>query len=334
MTRDMMCAVIDAIAPVLVKLVCVPDEYIWSARTRLYELDVVHGGWTTTTLARTSNQIKCMCYMDDGYVVMWVDGMLFRVPAKQFVDDCTRRFDDFVVDMKNNCNFRCDITSGFIPISTTRILCLNGRISLPNSKKRTETASVLIDVHDRTLTVVTKNRFKWGFSHARLRTGEILISYSWFSKGDKTFNAKSSIFRLGINRFCSAPGMRVARLEHASCALPNGRIFVCGGRIKTGSLIISTPTDMCEEYDHATRTWTDVGKMTCKRAGHKCVLLPCGLVKIIGGDERETVAGRYRFIDINATSEFYDPQTRTFEQGYDMNGYPTRFDVVPIYEDD
>jgi len=71
--------------------------------------------------------------------------------------------------------------------------------------------------------------------------------------------------------------MLLARSNHASVTLNDGRVLVAGGTTA------SAPTNETEIYDPFTNTWTVGNPMAASRSGHTATLLKDGRVLIAGG---------------------------------------------------
>ncbi len=79
----------------------------------------------------------------------------------------------------------------------------------------------------------------------------------------------------------TATTMSLARTGHAATRLANGDVIVTGGA--SGLVSAAVPTAAIARYVPSTNTWTDIGAMTTARVGHASVLLPDGMMVIVGG---------------------------------------------------
>lgn len=95
-----------------------------------------------------------------------------------------------------------------------------------------------------------------------------------------------------------AGAMNVARSDHTSTVLQNGKVLVTGG------YSASAETNTAELYDPATNTWTLTGSMSAPRYLHAAALLSDGRVLVAGGWNGTTTL---------KTAEIYDPSTGTFK---------------------
>mgnify|MGYP000101830338 FL=1 len=88
--------------------------------------------------------------------------------------------------------------------------------------------------------------------------------------------------------------MTVARSDHASVLLPDGRVLVIGG---TDSVNVLKSSEL---FDPSTETWRASGEMKTARRGHSATLLADGKVLVTGGFDGKAAL---------ATAEIYDPST-------------------------
>jgi protein involved in polysaccharide export with SLBB domain len=88
--------------------------------------------------------------------------------------------------------------------------------------------------------------------------------------------------------------MTVARSDHASILLPDGRVLVMGG---TDSVNVLKSSEL---FDPSTETWRASGDMKAARRGHSATLLADGKVLVTGGFDGKAAL---------ATAEIYDPST-------------------------
>jgi len=88
--------------------------------------------------------------------------------------------------------------------------------------------------------------------------------------------------------------MTVARSDHASVLLPDGRVLVVGG---TDSVNILKSSEL---FDPSTETWRASGDMKTARRGHTATLMADGTVHVTGGFDGKLAL---------ATAEIYDPST-------------------------
>jgi len=88
--------------------------------------------------------------------------------------------------------------------------------------------------------------------------------------------------------------MTVARSDHASVLLPDGRVLVIGG---TDSVNILKSSEL---FDPSSETWRASGDMKTARRGHTATLMADGKVLVTGGFDGKAAL---------ATAEIYDPST-------------------------
>jgi hypothetical protein len=97
----------------------------------------------------------------------------------------------------------------------------------------------------------------------------------------------------------SAP---VPRCQHASGALPDGRILVVGGWRHSGLSSYVPPLANAQIYDPRANTWTEAASLKMGRAQHAAVTLPDGRVLVTGGMNHAPMA----------STEIYDPASDTW----------------------
>lgn len=91
--------------------------------------------------------------------------------------------------------------------------------------------------------------------------------------------------------FSNTGALNIARYNHTTTLLSNGKTLVTGGRDNSGN-----PLASAELYDPATGIWTPTGALGTMRYYHTATLLPNGKVLLSGG-----LGG--------ASAELYDPVT-------------------------
>lgn len=99
-----------------------------------------------------------------------------------------------------------------------------------------------------------------------------------------------------------ANAMQVARQRHTATTLPDGTIFVTGGR---GSAVGSLAS--VEIYDPISGRWRLIPNMSEARFDHTATLLSNGTVLVVGGRSGEFRSGRSL-----ASAEIYDPASDTW----------------------
>ena len=77
--------------------------------------------------------------------------------------------------------------------------------------------------------------------------------------------------------------------------LPDGRFFVCGGRLSKRAAVLST----AECFDPRTHTWSLLPPMFAKRAGCAAAALPDGRVVVAGGSDGQTCLKTVEMFDFH-----------------------------------
>jgi len=127
--------------------------------------------------------------------------------------------------------------------------------------------------------------------------GLVLISGSYTDTLDSS--TSTGIYNYTNNSVRKGPDMKVGRFNHASVTLPNGDVAVFGGFNRNTN---PTELSLCEVFNVKSNSFAEIGNMTETRNRPAAVLLPSGLVLIIGG---------YGFKSLNSC-EFYNPTDKTF----------------------
>jgi hypothetical protein len=106
----------------------------------------------------------------------------------------------------------------------------------------------------------------------------------------------------GTGSVAEIAAMHIARANHTSTLLPNGKVLIAGGFAGSGSEY--SPYRTAELYDPSSGTFQSVTEMSIGRSGHTATLLKNGKVLIVGG-----WTGRY---DLRGSAEIFDPATNRF----------------------
>jgi hypothetical protein len=111
----------------------------------------------------------------------------------------------------------------------------------------------------------------------RKQNGLVMISGNY---NDINGSTSTEIYDSTNNSVRKGPEMKVARYNHASVTLPTGDVVVFGGRNDTmGPYELS----YCEVFNVESNSFSDICDMLEKRIKPTAVLLPTGVVLIIGG---------------------------------------------------
>ncbi len=93
--------------------------------------------------------------------------------------------------------------------------------------------------------------------------------------------------------------LQMARAQHCSTRLPDGKVLFVGGFIDTNHQVTATT----ELYDPVARTTSFRAPMNVARRGHKCLTLQDGSLLVVGGNDNTSVL---------ASVEKYNPATNTW----------------------
>ena len=134
-------------------------------------------------------------------------------------------------------------------------------------------------------------------SSVRTKKGLVMISGNYNSENGST---STLIYDSTNNSVRKGPDMKVARSNHASVALQSGDVVVFGGYNKNMN---PSQLSSCEVFDVKSMSFSEICNMIEKRHRPAAVLLPNGLVLIIGG------GNGYRWLN---TCEFFNPADKRF----------------------
>jgi hypothetical protein len=114
----------------------------------------------------------------------------------------------------------------------------------------------------------------------------------------------AELFDPATGTFTSTSGMTSPRDSHTATLLPNGKVLIAGGVLRTVNGNI-TFLNTAELFDPATGSFTSIAPMNARRQLHTATVLPNGKALILGGDFGDQNA-------TNNTAELFDPTTGTF----------------------
>jgi N-acetylneuraminic acid mutarotase len=125
----------------------------------------------------------------------------------------------------------------------------------------------------------------------------------------------NQVYDPATNTWAERSPMSVGR-NHAYAGAVGGKIYVIGGRIGHAFVGASSPTDVVEEYDPATDTWSGLrAKMPTPRSGGGWATYN-GKIYVAGGEiATPQLVGAFRAIEV------YNPATNTWD---------TTFPAMPI----
>lgn len=138
------------------------------------------------------------------------------------------------------------------------------------------------------------------FAHgaAALPDGRVLIAGGYATNSSNGMTTSAELYDPSTGTYASAAALAVARAEHATVTLADGRILVVGGIGLSGGG--SANLASAEIYDPSTGAWTTTGAMNAPRRSPLALALSNGKVLVAGGDAAA------------ATSEIFDPASGTF----------------------
>src|SRR5437764_1806664 len=108
-----------------------------------------------------------------------------------------------------------------------------------------------------------------------LRDGRLLVAGGATAGTSDQITAAAEILDPDVGRWTDAGTMITARYQHTAVLLPDGRVFVAGGRDRSST----------EIFDPNALSWSPGPMMSQPRANHTSTLLRDGRVLICGGEE-------------------------------------------------
>ncbi|WP_165371466.1 kelch repeat-containing protein [Pseudolysobacter antarcticus] len=142
---------------------------------------------------------------------------------------------------------------------------------------------------------------RWAATATLLANGKVLIAGGATDFNPGTPIAKADIYDPATQAFTITGPLGSPRAAATATLLPNGKVLIAGGYIKTG---VSATTATAELYDPATGHFAATGSMASERQNATALLLPNGKVMIVGG-----INNAYQVL---ASAEIYDPATGIF----------------------
>jgi hypothetical protein len=321
MSREMMCAVVDALTPPVRRLLMLcgfNDREEPSGK--MCTFDLRRENWTvieTPTFNFRGLQLG-------GRAVLFRDSTVLMTTGSynMFIDvdqcfDCGQKQCASCVVIDSKGGFECNPTSSILNLDDGGTLILggtkkNGPRALHNSGP---SHRVYNEICNEWLEVSTR-KIPLDACCVVMRGGRVLIAGGRSSFDFWNHELKCcSVYHVESRRFTQTNRMEFERTAAAGCLLPDGTVFVCGGN-----------TDTCEIYTPATRKWTRWADMCHRRTRHTCTLISETQVLIAGG------------ASINGTRvllprcEIYDFIAKTTRAVQSMPIDVTGHSMIPLYK--
>lgn len=195
--------------------------------------------------------------------------------------------------------------------SHTATLLPNGRVLLAGgfNGDYLDTAEIYDPATNTVVNIAPLTRARSGHVAVLLASGDVLlvggVGEGW------TFLDDAEIFRSDTMSFSPAGRMRVARESHTATVLDDGQVLIAGGHAgRRADLVIHASAEI---YDPATQSFAPAGDLMIRRHKHDAARLQDGTVMIVGGADERDGDAPYR------STEVYDPASRTFTPGSDLN---------------
>jgi N-acetylneuraminic acid mutarotase len=211
------------------------------------------------------------------------------------------------------------------PLANGQVLVVGGELGRGGSATTATTATAeLYDAGSnswRSLASPTTSRSQ--HTATLLPDGRVLIVGGISVSADGTpaqSVATAEIYDPATNSWSSAGSLNLARSGHTATLLPDGRVLVVGGELRSSG----GPSDLTastEIFDPKTGNWSPTGPLTTGREGHTATLLSSGQVLVVGGQTDLSrgggltlvAAGRPAAAAPSSTAELFDPRTNTWK---------------------
>jgi len=288
MTRDMMCAVIDAICPLVKRVLliggCMMDD---TASSAICMYDVENDKWEvsekTAPISILGRKPCRAAWIDFDTVWMTTGRDCMTLNLRELLAGSGEERLFVWSPPENGMFFRCGPDSTLLNLDSGDLLLLGGTTRLSERSMHATRASHRV-YHPQA------NRWEIVSNHALhdkcccvvMHGGRVLVMGGRNRAFQTEITNECFLYSIKARRFTKAPSMKQARVGAAGCLLPDGRVFICGGL-----------TDTCEIFDPAKREWATGGRMEFLRGGHACILLG-SQVLIVGGASYRTDEGTYK----------------------------------------
>ncbi len=139
-----------------------------------------------------------------------------------------------------------------------------------------------------------------------LADGRVLIAGGFSARNAP--QPVAEIFDPKTLTFSKAASLTIARSGHTATRLGDGTVLLIGGTTRDDQVLASA-----EVYEPSTGRFVESGALSVRRRKHAATKMIDGKVLVIGGTDERDWDNPY------ATTEIYDPQTRTFSKGPNLN---------------
>lgn len=155
-----------------------------------------------------------------------------------------------------------------------------------------------------------------GHTATLLADGRVLIVGGYNGE----YLRSNEIFDPSSRQFRRMGDLLEPRSGHTATLLPNGRVLLAGGVGRGWTFLKSA-----ELYDPSTGRSESVGPMSAPRESHTATLLTDGRVLVIGGHR-----GRRQEMEVYATAEVFNSQTRRFEPAGELATARHKHDAIRL----
>ncbi|HSJ15514.1 MAG TPA: kelch repeat-containing protein [Longimicrobiales bacterium] len=180
-------------------------------------------------------------------------------------------------------------------LPTGQVLIVGGMVSGGGSLA---TAEMFDPARNRSEQTASLEEPRAGHTATLLADGRVLIAGGYNGE----YLSSVEIFDASMQRFAPAGTLLEGRSGHTATLLSGGRILFIGGVGRGWTFLRSA-----ELFDPATGRSQRVGMLSVPRESHTATLLSGDRVLVVGGH-----SGRRQQMQVYASAELYDPQTRGF----------------------
>lgn len=163
------------------------------------------------------------------------------------------------------------------------VLLQNGKVLAigGSNNKPLNTAEIYDPITNTWSSAGTMSTVRVGFTSVSLQDGRLLVLGGYDSKNNDLTSAE--VYDPRTNKWASTGNMSATRRGCSATLLPNGKVFVAGGYGHDNHSMEGYSNTSTEIYNPDSNTWAPAEEMECERVGHKAILMPDGMVYLIGG---------------------------------------------------
>jgi hypothetical protein len=303
MTRDMMCAVIEAVLPLprKVLMMCGSGMHERLMNTDLVEFDIEKREWTHLGVWNTGLSMDglftyidpCHAKLNDSTVVITGGYRTVKIAIENLL---ARINDEPLIVRMFDYQWRPSIPFGasLVVMPDETMLLFGVQVGTRGGQRGGKHGVMKFNTGLRQWHVVNESNRAGQIYNAfciALDNDRVLIA-GYYPPGASHYRAKEClIYRVSSHRFTKTGSMSEDRSNHKGCLLPNGEVFISGGALH-GSDLNSPTTPQhallrlegeCEIYNPTTQTWRTPKGLLLRRRRHTCTLISRTQILLAGG---------------------------------------------------